>query len=278
MRLYLKQARKVAVAASLLALSAAILAAGLPVSADVLRGGVRESDYLHPTQGPSLNRNNDVGGDPFGSGENNSAPPQQLLDGGKGAFEVKSQRPPAPPPDFNLRAEDAAPPADFGGTPMQGMPAAETPQTAMGPTAGPFPGEQLPQMGRASADPDKTPEMKLAWDAWHHRVAEAVYQRFVTMSHTAFKYSGPLAAYVSYSVTRDGRIMNATLQQKSSNVAFNAMILLVVNSMTGQRDLLSFPPGSKRMTVEKGGMFTENYGPQQGFKFTTGDQETIRSH
>jgi len=28
--------------------------------------------------------------------------------------------------------------------------------------------------------------------------------------------------------------------------------------------------------VEKGGMFTENYGPQQGFKFTTGDQETIR--
>jgi len=276
MRLFSKRTRFFASGAAVLALSASVLSTSLPVCAEVLRGGVKTEDYLHPSQGPSLNRN-DIGGDPFGSNESNTAPPQQLLEPGKGAFDVKSQRPPAPPPDFNLRAEDAGAAPDFNGTPMQGMPA-ETPQTAMGPTAGPFPGEQAPQNGSASNDPDKSREMQLAWDQWHHRLAEAVYQRFITMSHTAFKYSGPLAAYVSYTVTRDGRVLNTQLQQKSSNVAFNAMIMLVVNSMSGQRDLLAFPPGSRRMTVEKGGQFTENYGPQQGFKFTTGDQETIRRH
>jgi TonB C terminal len=281
MRLFTRRSRLFALGASILALSASIFSTSLPVCADVLKGGVKTEDYLHPTQGPSLNRNDIGGQDAFDSNENKQAPPQQLLQPSNGSFDVKSQRPPAPPPpDFNLRAEDAGQTPDFNGTPMQGMPSAETPQTAMGPTAGPVPGgdDGMSQNGHASNDPDKTREMQLAWDAWHHRVAEAVYQRFITMSHTAFKYSGPLAAYVSYTVTRDGRVLNTTLQRKSSNVAFNAMIMLVVNSMSGQHDLLSFPPGSRRMTVEKGGMFTENYGPQQGFKFTTGDQETIHNH
>jgi hypothetical protein len=276
MRLFSKQAKLFALGSSLFAFSVSAWSVNLPVCAEVLKGGVKTEDYLHPTQGPSLNRG-DIGGDPFGSSEINTTPAQQLLEPAKGGFDVRSQRPPAPPPDFNLRAEDAAPsiPPDFNGTPQQGMPAQAQP-TAMMPTAGPF-NPNDGQSGRASNDPDKSPEMQLAWDAWHRRVAEAVYQRFITMSHTAFKYSH-LAANVSYTVTRDGRVLNPQLQQRSSNVAFNAMILLVVNSMSGQRDLLAFPPGSKRLTVEKGGTFTENYGPQQGFKFTTGDRERIPSH
>jgi FtsZ-interacting cell division protein ZipA len=39
--------------------------------------------------------------------------------------------------------------------------------------------------------------------------------------------------------------------------------------------VLQFPPGSRRQYVEKTGTFTWNYG-QQGFKYTTGDQERIK--
>jgi hypothetical protein len=246
----------------------------LPAYGDVLQGGVQEEDYLHPNRVPSLNRGDlKNGNDPFSSGDT-AKPSQEILEPAQGAFDVQSLRPAKPPPDFNLRADEAQPP-DFNGTPMQATP--ETSPTAMVPTAGPTynPAEQS---GEVANDPDKTPEMQLAWDAWHQRVASTVYQRFVTISHAAFQYSRPLAAYVSYTVTRDGRVINTQLQQKSSNVAFNAMVLLVVNSLSGQRDVLAFPPGSRRSTVEKGGMFTENYLPQQGFKFTTGDRETIPSH
>ncbi len=244
-----------------------------PVYGDVLRGGVQTEDYLHPSKGPSLNRNDlDSGKDPFSSGATDKAS-QEVLEPPGEAFAVQSLKAPKPPPDFNLRADEAQPP-DFTGTPLQATP--EASPTAMMPTAGPYNPDS--QAGEVANDPDKTPEMQLAWDAWHQRVAATVYQRFVTMSHAAFKFSRPLAAYVSYTVTRDGRIVNAQLQQNSSNVAFNAMVLLVVNSLSGQHDLLAFPTGSKRLAVEKGGMFTENYLPQQGFKFTTGDRETIRAH
>jgi len=274
MRLFLQNTNLCALSL-LLTLGASCWSTTLPVSADLLKGGVKTEDYMHPSGQPSLNRN-DLGGDPFGSNENNTAPAQQVLQPANGGFDVRSQRPPAPPPDFNLHADDAGAAPDFNGTPQQAMPALQSQPTAMVPQAGPFPGDQSPHMGNAANDPEKTAAMQLAWDEWHRRVAEAVYQRFITMSHSAFKYSSPLAAYVSYTVTRDGRVINVQLQQRSSNVAFNAMIMMVVNSMSGQRDLLVFPPGSRRMTVEKGGMFTENYGPQQGFKFTTNDRETIR--
>jgi hypothetical protein len=275
MKLFQKTARLLPLACLFFVPLGLIWSANQTVYADYLRGGVKEEDYLHPSQGPSLNRS-DIGKDPFASNES-AAPAQQTLEPPSGAFDVQSQRPPAPPPNFNLRADETGAPPDFNGTPMQGTPAVpQAPTTAMMPTAGPSNPTDL--AGNVANDPDKTPEMKLAWDIWHHRVAEAVYQRFVTMSHAAFRFSRPLAAYVSYVVTRDGRILNVQLQQRSSDVAFNAMIVMVVNSMSGQTDLLAFPPGSRRMTVEKGGMFTENYGPQQGFKFTTGDQETIPGH
>jgi hypothetical protein len=157
---------------------------------------------------------------------------------------------------------------NFTGIPMNGLPdsnmVGEQPQVA------PLPPSQMSDPN----DPDSSREMQLAWDVWHHRVAEEIYKRFNTMSQFAFKYSRPLAAQVCYTVTRDHRIVNTQLTQRSSNVAFNAMLLLVVNSINGS-PLLEFPPGSRRMAVEKAGAFTQNYG-QEGFRFTTGDRETIR--
>ena len=125
------------------------------------------------------------------------------------------------------------------------------------------------------ADPDNTPALQLAWDQWHKRVATAIYERFNSMAQLAFAFSQPLACYVTYTVTRDGRITNVQLQQKSNNVAFNVMVMTVIGSISGQTDLLAFPPGSQRNFVSKAGMFTQNYGSIQGFKYTTGDKETI---
>jgi hypothetical protein len=245
---------------------------------DVLQGSVETENYLRSNRGPSLNRGDlGAGKDPFSATETGSTSPvQELLTPPNGAFDVHSQTAPKPPPDFSLHLDESGAP-EFNGQPLPGKPAdlpAEQP-TAMMPTAGPFNPESAP--APVANDPDKAPDMQLAWDAWHRRVAETVYQRFVSMSHAAFKYSRPLSAYVSYTVTRSGKIVDAQLQQRSANVAFNALVLLVVNSLSGEKEILAFPPGSRRMSVEKGGLFTENYSPQQGFKFTTGDRETIHT-
>ena len=67
-------------------------------------------------------------------------------------------------------------------------------------------------------DPDSSPDMQLAWDAWHHRVAEAIYQRFNFLAKLGFKHSPPLLCQVSYVVTREGQINNVQVQQNSPNM------------------------------------------------------------
>src|SRR5262249_51454170 len=132
--------------------------------------------------------------------------------------------------------------------PPEFVPRQQQPQTSMLP-----PRTMPPNLQRQ--DPDSSPEMKIAWDEWHRRGAPAIYVKYNAMAQLAFRYSRPLEAYVSYTVTRDGRVLNVQLQRKSPNIAYNMLILLVVNSISGQKDLLAFPQGSRRITVEKGGMF-----------------------
>jgi hypothetical protein len=234
-------------------------------SNNVLQGSVKEQNYLGPSKNPSLNlKDLNSQKDSFGSSASMGMP---SLSGGE-SFE--------PPPDaFNLKASqsdqvaNANPPGlaepakpDFGGE--QTIPGLDTNQ-------------QLNGSAEARNDPDNSPEMQLAWDEWHKRVAAAVYDKFNAIAQMAFKYSQPLSCYVTYTVTNDGRITNVNLPQKSTNVAFNAMVLLVINSISGQTDLLCFPTGSRRMFVNKAGMFTQNYGVQ-GFKYTTGDREILPGH
>lgn len=123
-------------------------------------------------------------------------------------------------------------------------------------------------------DPDSSQQMQLQWDEWHKRVAESIFVRFDAYAQKAFAVSRPLACQAAYTVTRDRQITNVRVLTKSPNVVFNTMLLLVLKSMNGN-PILEFPPGSRRMTVEKSGTFSRNCGVQ-GFKFTTGDQETIK--
>jgi TonB C terminal len=242
----------------------------LAAQADVLKGGVQAEDWRHPSA-PSLNRNDiKTGGDPFSSGNDNSNQ-EQTLEPPKGAFDIQSEKPPKPPPSLNGNAQQGS---EDQFAPQSQTPSEDNSGGGKGPLIGAAQQEQIP--AAKSNDPDDNPDMQLQWDAWHQRVAAAIYQRFSTMAHTAFKFSRPLGAYVSYVVTRDGRIVNVQLQQKSSNIMFNTMLLMVINSLNGQSQLLAFPQGSNRNTVEKGGMFTQNYG-MQGFKFTTGDRETVHN-
>lgn len=237
-----------------------------------LNGSINQTDFLKPKAGPSLNRN-DIrnAGDPFG----NDGPADQGLQSDfeppAEAFQVQTARPAAPPQrNFGLQAQDEG--GDFNGAQMQ-------PQQAMPQQQNPMQGQaqhQQPprQMGNPN-DPDNAPDMQLAWDMWHKRVAEAVYVRFNSLATMAFKHSKPLECQVCYSVTRDGRIVNARILQGSSSIMFNTMLVGVINSLNGN-PILQFPPGSRRQFVEKGGTFQHNYGQGQGFKYTTGDRETLR--
>jgi hypothetical protein len=83
-------------------------------------------------------------------------------------------------------------------------------------------------------------------------------------------------AKLTYTVTRDGHIMNINMPQKSTNILFNVLVFQSVKSLDGDMSILAFPEGSRRMMVPKSGVFTQNYGNQAGFRYTVGDQETVR--
>jgi hypothetical protein len=244
----------------------------LPASAELLKGTVNKQDTAG--SGTTLNRHDiQKMGDPFGGG---GAPPQQgpgdqAFDPGN--FQVSTMAPPQAPPSLQGNAQNQGQP-DFQGQFGQAMPAQEQPQQQMhnlnAQTGGPPPQQFNPN------DPDSSPELQIAWNEWHRRVAAAVYDRYSTMANAAFYRSPPMAAAAAYVVTRDGHIANSHLTQKNGNPIFNAIVLTAINSLNGNMAILAFPQGSRRMTVDKSATFTQNYGPQQGFKYQMGDQETIR--
>ena len=252
-------------------------AVSLPVfaggSTPVLKGNVTETGRL-PVRGPTLNRSHDVdkNTDPF-SGPDEDA----TLDAPKSMFKAEPTM--APPKrtqplrgnaDQDGQAQNpyreqrpAAAPVDMTGE-QEPLPAAVAPP----------PVQQQPTFN--PNDPDSSPDMQLAWDMWHKRVAATIFERFNFFAKAAFRHSPPLMAKISYAVTRDGQIVNMNMQQKSTNVLFNVLVFQSVKSLNGDMNVLPFPQGSRRMAVQKMGTFTQNYG-QEGFRYTVGDSETIRA-
>ncbi len=253
-----------AIAGGLVLLSGSFSAA----YAETYKGGVQQED-VNKIPTPTLNRNDlQSGGDPFqGSAGDNQVDMLQLP---PGSMDVEKLRAPAPPKKpYKANIEDQGQ-GDFRGQQM--MPTMEQPPNNPPPQRQP-PMQSSAQQQQQSNDPDGSAAMQLLWDAWHKRVAETIYVRFNSLAQMAFKHSQPLACQVSYMVARDGRVGNVQLLQKSNNPIFNTMLLGVINSMNGN-PVLEYPPNSRRQFVEKTGTFTWNYG-QNGFKFTTGDKETI---
>jgi hypothetical protein len=255
-----------------------IMASSQAQADNFLQGGVQTENFVPRGATPGLRRE-DMG-DPF-SGNNQANPPvvQQMIQPPAEAFDLQALR--SPPPvarskPTNLQSEiNQSQASDFNGLPGEGVPDLQPQSTPVLPPAVNTP--QLANVEADQADPDNSPDMQLAWDQWHRRVANAVFERYNTMAQMAFKYSRPLGVYVTYAVTRDGQITNVQLQRKSPNVAYNTLIILVIKSLSGQKALLQFPEGSKRFSVDKGGTFTQNYGAP-GFKYTTGDRETVHPH
>jgi len=237
----------------------------LPAHAqDVLRGNVNE-DAIR--QNESLKRNDLIKGvDPFGSAPEDQ-PVDQFLEPPPGSFDVNSGRPAPPKQEFKFSVSDQG--QGSGNFVSQPAQQDEAPRQ-------PPPPRQKPLISsvQTNNEPDSSAEMQLLWDAWHKRVAEAIYVRFNSLAQMAFKSSPPLACQISYAVSRDGRIGNVKILQQSPNPMYNAMLIGVVNSMTSN-PLLQFPPNSQRHFVEKTGTFTWNYG-NQGFKYTTNDREVVK--
>jgi hypothetical protein len=136
-----------------------------------------------------------------------------------------------------------------------------------------IPQQAPPQL--QSQDPDMAPDMQLAWDEWHHRVANAIYTRYSSLANVAFARSRqPLLCSLSYIVTRDGRVLNAQFLQQSINPMYNTLCMGSITGLSGNIPLLQFPAGSRRMAVEMPATFSQNYG-HEGFRYLTGDKETV---
>lgn len=233
--------------------------------ADTLKGAVTEKHEIKSKPGLSR-RDVDSEIDPF-SGES-TTPQDAYLDAPAEAFQVEKARQP-----FALQA------AGSGRMPAQTAPAMpfmdENPFRAEEDMLPDVLQQQIPQPAVNPNDPDSSPEMQLAWDAWHRRVAESIYQRFNFLAKLGFRRSPPLICRVGYVVTRDGQIQNVQIVEKSTNTLFNLVVYQTVKSLNGDLGILQFPPGSKRMVVQKWGTFTQNYGGD-GFRYTVGDRESLR--
>jgi hypothetical protein len=254
----------------------------------LLRGQVDKEGYRQPADnsaggvsGPSLSRRDiEKRGDPFSGHAEASAEPNENaqnvpLDAPPEAFQGASIK---PKPSFGLHADDEGG-GNFNGQGMPGvpdrtalLPQDAAPRTFMPIDQDPNLADAVPQTGMVG-DPDNTPDMQLAWDIWHHRVAEAIFERFKFFANKAFAANPMLVARVSYVVTRDGRIGNLTFAQKSPNIMFNALIVQCIKSINGDKALLEFPQGSRRMTVDKFGQF--DMAGRGAFRYTVGDREVI---
>lgn len=245
--------------------STVAFSSALPASAQTLKGGVQQEGRGEPA--PGLNRG-DIGPGP-GSQDDAFSNQGDGQGGFTPDFGVQQTLPPAPPKGFNLNANQGGDQFNPGmGNPMMD----QVPQTAM--TRPPM---QSQVQHSDPNDPDSSPDMKLLWDMWHKRVATAIYNRYTAMTNAAFLLNKrqPLLCSASYTVTRNGQIINAQLVQRSPNIIYNTIVLSVVQSINGDTALLQFPPGSRRQTVEKSATFEQNYG-HEGFRHLTNDQETIR--
>ncbi|HEY9680764.1 MAG TPA: hypothetical protein V6C86_04210 [Oculatellaceae cyanobacterium] len=239
------------------------------LAGNMLQGNVNETSVQHGPSAPAMSRTDiNRGGDPF-AGNVQQEQPLQAIDVPQAAFAMPSNQPAAPSKMFPLSAQDEGQQQQPNFQTMQAQPQNQ-PQQPM-------------QQGNAQTsgdpnDPDANSQaLQLAWDTWHHNVAQAVYQRYTNFSNMAFSHSPPMTVSVSYTVTRDCQVQNIQLTQKSPNFLFNTLILTVIKSLNGDTALLTFPQGSRRMSVEKAGTFSVNNGIE-GFKYLTGDKETIRHH
>jgi len=217
------------------------------------------------TAAPSLNRQHDV---------NNKDPFSGTDDDGELLEAPKYKADPVTKPKINKPLRGNL--DDSGGGNFQ-QPISAPQDMGGEPDAMPQQVQQPPQRPAFNPnDPDQSPDMQLAWDQWHKRVAQCIFERFNFFAKAAFKHSPPVMAKLSYQVTRDGHIMNLNMTQKSSNVLFNVLCFQAVKSLEGDMSILQFPDGSRRMWVPKSGVFTQNYGGPAGFRFTTGDSERVQ--
>ncbi len=232
----------------------------------VYRGSVNQTDVRNKT-GPSLNRNDlrDSGGDPFG---NDGVPDQVQPDSFEpppDAFQPEKRRTPPPPPSNR----------NFGGGVQENLEDlldGLQPEQAL-PQNPPFNARVNQQQPTQNLKQDSA-ELDIAWNQWHERVAKNVYVRFNNMALIAFPHSRPLSCKITYTVTRDGRIINARILESSQDAVFDKMVIGVVSSLNGN-PILQFPQGSRRQQVEKLCGFEHNFGQGLGFKYQL-DKERVK--
>ena len=129
-------------------------------------------------------------------------------------------------------------------------------------------------IGKKLASPKPS---KLEWDMWHKSVAEAVYQKYRIDIKNANLHEH-LIAKVSYTVTKNRKIINLKLVEKSKSKKFNKIILTAINSISNSHHL-KFPKFSTKKFVSKSGTFIWNGDTDNAVQsFLKGNSDTLRGY
>jgi hypothetical protein len=115
--------------------------------------------------------------------------------------------------------------------------------------------------------PDQLPQLDVAWDAWHRRLGGAIWDRFNFFAKAAFRNSPqPLQTKLKYTITSEAKIEIQSVEN-SGNTLFDILAVQSVKSLDGNVELLRFPEGSTKRSVNKTAIFKVPGGPWQKFRY-----------
>jgi hypothetical protein len=170
------------------------------------------------------------------------------------ATALRIQRGPARASGSLVDSSAFAPPETPGSAPMQGVVDASD-----------F--SKLPPNFDIGAE-RQSREMVLAWERWHHQLAQAIYERWQRIARDGGR------ATVKVTVTND-RHIRAQVLQPSGNPDFDGCIIEAVSSLESNPGL-SFPTKSQRRVVSFEADYIAGSNVRPGFTWRKDDYERVR--
>ena len=106
-----------------------------------------------------------------------------------------------------------------------------------------------------AVDPDEGRNMAAAWGRWRQQVDAMMQERFAKNADAMFKDNFHLVAKYQYVVTKDGRIGNVHLLERSVDRRYDLWVAATTIFKAAHDPVLEFPKGTMRELVENTGVF-----------------------
>ena len=94
-------------------------------------------------------------------------------------------------------------------------------------------------------------KMQLAWDEWHRRVSETIYNKIVIACRMSrLSELRELRSSATFKISKERHVTDAQIIVSSANIFFDSIVINSINSMNNNESL-QFPNNSVQESVDK---------------------------